>query len=361
MRPKVTVIAEAGVNHNGSLELAKRLVEEAAAAGADFVKFQTFKADKLVSRHARKAEYQQKLTDKHESQLEMIRRLELSLEDHRILIAHCKAHGIGFLSTPFDEESLHLLTEEFELDLLKFSSGDLTNLPLLLKAARSSSKLILSTGMSTLADVENALGALAFGFTASQNDKPTLDAFRSAYGSAAGQDTLRNKVILLHCTTEYPTPFEDVHLNKMVTLSRAFGLLTGYSDHTLGSEVSVAAVALGAMMIEKHFTLDKTMKGPDHQASLDPAELKDFIREIRNVELALGSSVKVPAPSELKNAAPGKKSIVAARSIKAGETFNENNLALKRPGTGLSPSVYWDLLGHKAHRNYEMDEMIEWP
>ncbi|WP_219834389.1 N-acetylneuraminate synthase [Paenibacillus sp. R14(2021)] len=354
------IIAEAGVNHNGSIELAKRLVEEAAKAGANAVKFQTFQAAKLVSSRAEKAEYQKRLTDSQESQLEMIRRLELSLDDHVELIECCRLHNIDFLSTPFDDASLVLLTERLRLPRLKFSSGDLSNLPLLLKAAQTGCELIVSTGMATLGEVEEALSVIAFGLVSDENIKPSLSAFRSIYASEEGQQALRNKVTLLHCTTEYPTPYEDVHLNRMLTLEQAFGLPAGYSDHTLGTEVSVAAVALGAKMIEKHFTLDKTMEGPDHQASLEPQEIQALIKQIRHTEAALGTRVKYPAASELKNMTPARKSIVASRSIQPGEAFDETNLTLKRPGNGLSPSIYWEILGRKANRSYEQDELIEW-
>ncbi|WP_373230799.1 N-acetylneuraminate synthase [Cohnella sp.] len=360
MSSTVFIIAEAGVNHNGSLNLALKLVEKAAEAGADAVKFQTFKADKLVSQHAEKAEYQKKLTDRNESQLEMIRRLELSVADHQAIISYCQEKGIEFLSTPFDEDSFRLLVHEFGLRKLKFSSGDLTNLPLLLAAARSGCKLILSTGMATLGEVEEALGAVAFGYTASRNEQPSLPLFHNAYSSVAGQEAIKANVNLLHCTTEYPTPYDDVHLNKMTTMKQAFGLRTGYSDHTLGCEVSAAAVALGATVIEKHFTLDKTMEGPDHQASLEPHELVEFVRQVRNVERALGSHVKMPAASEIQNMVPARKSIVASQSIQAGEILDETNLTCKRPGTGLPPSMYWVLLGRTAQRSYEIDELIEW-
>ncbi|MFB9276299.1 N-acetylneuraminate synthase [Cohnella cellulosilytica] len=360
MKPSTYIIAEAGVNHNGSLAIAKQLVAEAARVGANAVKFQTFQANKLVSNSAEKAEYQKRLTDAEESQQDMIRRLELSLNDHCALIECCREHQIDFLSTPFDDESLALLTDTLKLNRLKLSSGDLTNLPFLLKAARTECELIVSTGMATIGEVEEALSVIAFGLVTDRAAKPSLMAFKSAYSSEEGQTALQDKVMLLHCTTEYPTPYEDVHLNRMKTLEQAFTLPVGYSDHTLGSEVSVAAVALGAVIIEKHFTLDKTMEGPDHQASLEPHEIQEMIKQIRHIEIAFGTSVKYPAVSELKNRVPARKSIVASRDIQQGETFDETNLTLKRPGNGLPPSMYWSLLGLKASRSYAEDELIEW-
>jgi len=359
MKEAIYIIAEAGVNHNGSLELAKRLVEEAAKSGADAVKFQTFKPERLVSAQAGKADYQKRITSRDESQLDMLRKLELSEDAHEQLVQYCRHWNIDFLSTPFDEESLSFLSDKLQLNRLKFSSGDLSNLPFLLKAAYTGKEMIVSTGMSTLGEIEDSLSVIAYGLVGA-GEAPSMNAFRRAYASEEGQAALRNKVSLLHCTTEYPTPFEDVNLNRMETLSQAFGLRTGYSDHTLGGEVSVAAAALGAKIIEKHFTLDKEMEGPDHQASLEPGELKAMVSQIRNVELAMGSQVKFPATSEIKNMVPARKSIVAARAIQAGEPFDEANLTIKRPGNGLSPGMYWELLGKKSNRSYEKDECIQW-
>ncbi|ANY66975.1 N-acetylneuraminate synthase [Paenibacillus sp. BIHB 4019] len=355
---KVFIIAEAGVNHNGSLELAKQLVHAAANAGADAVKFQTFQASQLVSKHASKADYQKKTTASDESQLEMIRKLELSAADHEELQNECQNAGIAFMSTPFDFPSLTLLTEKMNLSILKISSGDLTNLPLLYKAGQSGRDIILSSGISTLGEIEEALGALAHAYL-SLDEFPSESAFRAAYFSDAGQTVLKQKVSLLHCTTDYPTSYEDVHLNKMLTLRQAFGLKTGYSDHTIGNEVSVAAVALGAQIIEKHFTLDKQMEGPDHLASMDPGELVSLVKQIRNVEQSMGISSKIPAVSELRNAGPARKSIVAAGPIKKGEILQEFHLTLKRPGTGISPAKYWSILGKAAAKDYETDDLIE--
>ncbi|GGG84531.1 N-acetylneuraminate synthase [Paenibacillus radicis (ex Gao et al. 2016)] len=351
------IIAEAGVNHNGSLELAKKMVREAAAAGADAIKFQTFQAEKLVSKHAAKADYQKETTGRNESQLDMIRKLELSEEDHSQIILECERAGITFLSTPFDTSSLRLLTYTYNMQTLKISSGDITNLPLLYEAGKSGADIILSTGICTLGDIEEALGALAYAYTVA-DDIPSANSFRHAYFSDEGQAVLKRKVTLLHCTTDYPTAYTDVHLNKMLTLKQAFGLKTGYSDHTLGTEIPVAAVTLGAAVIEKHFTLDQSMEGPDHKASMEPEELTAMIRQIRNVEQALGIAVKIPVSSELGNAKAARKSVVAAVEIKKGELLTEANLTIKRPGNGLAPSAFWELLGKISDRDYLPDDLI---
>lgn len=350
------IIAEAGVNHNGSLAIAKKLVEVAAEAGADAVKFQTFKADRLVSRMAAKAEYQTRTTDVAESQHEMIRKLELDELAHETLIEHCMVCGIQFLSTPFDLESLDLLSGRFGLPCIKIPSGDITNAPLLLKIAQTGKPVILSTGMSTLGEIEDALGVLAFGYL--DNREPSIAVFRAIYCSAEGQTILQDKVTLLHCTTEYPAPLEDVNLKVMDTLRSAFGLPVGYSDHTEGITVPIAAVARGAVVIEKHFTLDRNLPGPDHKASLEPAELKQMVAAIRIVEQSLGSSRKHPAASELKNMCVARKSLVAAATISAGEPFTVDNLAVKRPGNGLSPMRYWELLNRKTGRDFSADEVV---
>lgn len=351
------IIAEAGVNHNGSLDMAKKLVEVAAEAGADAVKFQTFKADNLVSRLAPKAEYQTKLTDADESQHEMIRKLELDEHAHETLIEHCRACNIQFLSTPFDLGSVDLLTGRFNLPCVKIPSGDITNAPVLLKIAQTGKSVILSTGMTTLGEIEDALGVLAFGYI-NGTATPSQKAFRTAYCSDTGQLALLNKVTILHCTTEYPAPFEDVNLKVMDTLRSAFGLPVGYSDHTEGIVVPIAAVARGAEVIEKHFTLDRALPGPDHKASLEPTELKQMVAAIRVVEQALGSDRKYPRPSELKNMAIARKSLVATRPITAGDTFSAGNITAKRPGNGVSPFYYWEMLSRSACRNYSPDETI---
>lgn len=355
---RIFIIAEAGVNHNGSLSMAKDLIEVAARAGADAVKFQTFKAERLVCATAGKAQYQTQTTSPDESQYEMLRSLELDEAAHRELIGHCASQGIQFLSTPFDLESVDLLAKSFNLPCLKLPSGEITNAPLLLKAASCGKPIILSTGMSTLADIETALGVLAFGYLGGEI-LPSAAAFKDAYRSEQGQKVLAEKVTLLHCTTEYPAPFDEVNLRAMDTIASAFGLPVGFSDHTEGYAVPVAAAARGATVIEKHFTLDRSLPGPDHRASLEPEELKAMVCSIREVEAALGSSMKLPARSEVKNLPVARKSIVAARPIAAGEPFTEENLGVKRPGNGLSPLFYWELLGRVASRAYARDEVIE--
>jgi N-acetylneuraminate synthase len=356
---RTLVIAEAGVNHNGSLQRALELVDAAAAAGADIVKFQTFRAGRLASRSAPKADYQKRETGTTESQLDMLRALELDEATHRALISRCAEKGIEFLSTPFDHESLDLLVRTFELPRLKLGSGDLTNAPLLLAIARTAKPLILSTGMATLSEVEEALGVLAFGYASPPHATPSISAFRSAYESDAGQQALRNNVALLHCTTEYPTPVGDVNLRAMDTLRQAFGLEVGYSDHTQGTAISLAAVARGATIIEKHFTLDRNLPGPDHKSSLEPEELAAMAANIRRIETALGDGIKRPAESERPNRIVARKSLVAARTIQAGERFSAENIDIKRPGGGITPLRYWEFLGRQSPRRYAADEVIE--
>lgn len=351
------IIAEAGVNHNGSLDVAIQLIDKAAEAGADAVKFQTFKAEKLVSRTAPKAEYQTKTTDSTESQFEMIKRLELDKTSHKLLIEHCLMREIHFLSTPFDVDSVELLAYTFNLPRLKIPSGEITNALLLLKVTLAGRPVILSTGMSTLGEIETALSILAFGYTQPEQ-KPSLAVFEKAYCSESGQQALRENVVLLHCTTEYPAPFTDINLRAMDTLRDAFGLPVGFSDHSSGIAIPIAAVARGAVVIEKHFTLDRNLPGPDHKASLEPEELKAMVQSIRQVEAALGSPLKAPAPSELKNKPVARRSLVAARDILKGEVFTEKNLTAKRPGNGISPIYYWDLLGKAADRDYKQDETV---
>ena len=353
------IIAEAGVNHNGDLNLAKQLVDAAADASADAVKFQTFRAEQLVSRHAPKAEYQTRTTGQVESQLEMIRNLELTEADHEALINHAKARDIVFLSSSFDVSSLHLLTKRFGLQTIKIPSGEITNAPFLVAIARVAQRVILSTGMSTLAEVETALGVLAFGFTAPASATPQRGDFEHAFASEAGQQALRDRVTLLHCTTEYPAPFSEVNLLAMDTMATAFGLPVGYSDHTPGIHVSLAAVARGARVIEKHFTLDRNLPGPDHQASVEPDELWQLVHQIREIEQALGDGIKRPTASEWKNRDVGRKSLLAAQAIKPGEVFTEENLTCKRPGTGVSPFAYWRTLGQTAKRSYNADEALD--
>lgn len=357
MSDTVYIIAEAGVNHNGDLNLARQLVDVATDAGADAVKFQTFKADNLVSRNAAKAEYQTRNMGTDESQYAMIKQLELDEQSHAELIAHCARRGIEFLSTPFDLESLDLLTKQFDLPLIKLPSGDITNAPLLLAAARTGKPVIVSTGMSTLDEVETALGVLAFGYVES-GEQPSIAAFGRAFASEAGKRVLLARVTLLHCTTEYPAPFAEVNLRAMHTLRDAFGLPVGYSDHTPGITIPIAAAAMGAAVIEKHFTLDRGLPGPDHKASLEPDELKRMVLSIREVELALGSPVKQPSASELKNRQVARKSLVALREVSRGEAFTADNLGVKRPGDGVSPVHYWEWLGKSADRDYQSDDRV---
>ena len=357
MSDRTFVIAEAGVNHNGSLDLALKLVDVAADAGADVVKFQTFKAERLVTAAASKAEYQVVNTQQAGSQLDMLRTLELSPADHDALVARCRARGIRFMSTAFDAESLALLAS-LDMPAVKIPSGDITSGPLLLQAARLRCPLIVSTGMSTLSDIEQALGVIAFGLTADREPAGRAD-FDAAYHSVDGRRALERHVTLLHCTTQYPSPPESVNLRAMDTMSAAFGLPVGYSDHTLGIEVSIAAVARGATMIEKHFTLDRTLPGPDHAASLEPAELAHLVTAIRVVERALGSPLKGPAPQEASNRPVARRSIVAVRAIRQGERFTAEMLTAKRPGHGRSPMDHWSLLGRLAGRDYAADELID--
>lgn len=355
----VYVIAEAGVNHNGSLDLALRLVDVASEAGADAVKFQTFRATSLASARAPKAAYQVTTTGREESQFEMLRRLELSESMHHAVAERAAERNIQFLSTPFDEASLEFLTETMKLRTIKVPSGEITNGPLLLAVARRASKIILSTGMSTLGDIEGALGVLAFGLTTPAGTPAGYTAFERAYASPAGQEALRSRVTLLHCTSEYPAPIGEVNLAAMQTMSATFGLPVGYSDHTEGIHISIAAAAMGAVVVEKHFTLDRNLPGPDHRASLEPGELRDMVRFIRDVSLATGNGRKIPAASELGTRDVARKSLVAARAVAAGELWTESNLTSKRPGHGVSPMHYWSRLGTAATRDHSTDEELE--
>jgi N-acetylneuraminate synthase len=352
------IIAEAGVNHNGSLDRALEMVDVAAEAGADTIKFQTFRSERLVTRAAPKARYQRAQTGEADSQFEMLRRLELDDDMHRALIARSQDRGIKFLSTPFDPQSLRYLAEDLGLPVLKISSGDLTNPLVLLEAGRSGRQVILSTGMARLAEVEAALAVLAFGYTAG-NETPSIAAFEAAWGKPEGRAAVTRNVVVLHCTTEYPAPFDEVNLRAMATIAEAFGVRAGYSDHTTGLAVPVAAVALGAAVIEKHFTLDRGLPGPDHAASLEPSEFKQMVRSIREVEQALGRPEKTPSASETDNIAVARKSLTAAAEIAAGAPFTAENLTVKRPGNGMSPMRYWDILGRASDRRYETDETIE--
>jgi len=355
----VFVIAEAGVNHNGSMDLAMQLIDAAVAAGADAVKFQTFRSESVISRLASKAQYQITNTGSEESQLDMARALELSVAQQLLLLDHARSKGIAFLSTPFDLESLQVLVEQFRLPRLKIASGEITNMPLLLAAGSAGCPLILSTGMTTLGDVEHALQVLAFAFVSKPGRRPSEEQLQAASLDAGAQQMLRDRVTLLHCTTEYPAPMEDVNLLAMDTMRSAFGLPVGYSDHTPGINIAIAAAARGAEVIEKHFTLDRTLPGPDHVASLEPQELIALVRGVREVERALGSGRKGPMASELKNIPIARKSLIAARPIRKGEIFTETNLTTKRPGTGVSAMRYYEYVGRVASRDYHADDLID--
>lgn len=330
---KTMIIAEAGVNHNGDIQTAKKMIEAAKKAGADYIKFQTFIPQDLVSETAKKADYQRATTDKDESQQDMLKKLALTFDEFKELKEYCQVQEIGFLSTPFDFKSIEFL-QGLDLDFWKIPSGEITNLPYLQKLAKTKKPMVLSTGMCTLQEVSDALKVLY----------------------AEGVD--RKDITLLQCNTEYPTPYEDVNLKAMYNMEEAFDVQTGYSDHTKGIEMPLAAVAMGATVIEKHFTLDRSMEGPDHQTSLEPHELKEMIEGIRHIEAAMGNGEKKPSPSERKNIMVVRKSIVAKETILKGEEFTENNLTVKRPGEGISPMKWFDVIGKRAEQDYEKDEMI---
>ena len=334
MKNPVIIIAEAGVNHNGDMSMAKHLIDAAVDAGADLVKFQTFSADRLATRQAKKADYQNVTTESSETQHEMLGRLELSKKMHVELIDHCSMCDIGFFSTGFDIESVDLLVS-LGISQFKIPSGEITNLPYLRHIGQFSKSVILSTGMATMDDIEAAIDVL----------------------EEAG--TSRSLITILHCTTEYPSPMEEVNLNAMKNLQAAFGVSVGYSDHTSGIEVAIAAVALGATVIEKHFTLNRNLPGPDHKASLEPDELKAMVTAIRNIEVALGDGIKRLTPSEQLNKEVSRKSIVASKTIKAGEIFTADNITAKRPGTGISPMKWDAVMGRKAPKDFDADELIE--
>ncbi len=335
-----------------------KLVDVAVDAEVDAIKFQTFRAQGVVTREAARADYQEKNCDERESQFEMLKKLELSYDLHFELAAYCKKKNIIFLSTAFDRPSLDFLVNEINLPVLKIPSGEITNGPFLLEHARTGKKLILSTGMSTLDEVKKALEILAFGLINDPDIPPSYDAFKTAFQSEKGQELLKKKVTLLHCTTEYPAEEDEINLLAMKTLVKAFGLPAGYSDHSRGTFIPSLAVALGAAVIEKHFTVDKNLSGPDHRASLNPTELKDMVKKIRIAELVLGNGEKIPGKREKKNLPVVRRSLVAARDINAGECFSVDNLTARRPGTGMSPMEYWKILGTRSPRSYFEDEVI---
>jgi N-acetylneuraminate synthase len=353
---RTLIIAEAGVNHSGSLETALALVDAAADAGADIVKFQTFNASLLAGRTAQKADYQRRTTDAAETQQAMLQRLELPQSAHHALIGRAKARGIEFLSTPFDPKSLEFLLS-LKLPRIKIGSGDLTNAPLLHSLASAGATLILSTGMATLGEVEEALGVLAHGYSGGAA-APGVAAFRAAWRDPPARQRLAEKVSLLHCTTEYPCPPQDVNLAAMQAMRAAFQLPVGYSDHTDGFEVSLAAVALGASIIEKHLTLDRNAEGPDHAASLEPGDFTRMVSAIRNIEGAIGDGIKAPRTSEIKNIPIARKSIVAARPLDAGQVLGPDDITSKRPGSGRPPIEYWSLIGTKVARSCDADDQL---
>ncbi len=355
---KAFIIAEAGVNHNGSIKLAHELVDAALFAGADAVKFQSFIASAIVTADASKAGYQIVNTGSSESQLKMLQSLELSQQQQRELYEYCQSRGIQFLSTPFDSASLEFLTKNLGLKTIKIGSGELTNAPFLLEVAQYADKIILSTGMSTIDEVSEALGVIAFGMTSQAAVKPSKTAMTSAFESANGKKAIRERVTLLHCTTDYPTKPVDVNLNAMLTLGDKFSCQIGFSDHSVGVHLAVAAVAMGATIIEKHLTTSRALPGPDHQASLEPKEFKMLVSQIRELEVALGSGEKIPTEVEIQNKKIARRSIVAARQIKIGEVFTKDNIVIKRPGTGRSPFEYWSLLNTKATRDIAENEII---
>jgi N-acetylneuraminate synthase len=351
------VIAEAGVNHNGDLDIARALVDTAAQAGADAIKFQTFRADAVASPAAQKAVYQTETTDAADSHVDVLKKLELPHDWHHDLKKRAQDQGLIFMSTAFDRDSLDFLVKDVEIDRIKVPSGELTNGPLLLAVARTGLPSIVSTGMANMDEIARALGVLAFGYLGLE--VPGVPAFDEAYAAADGKRILADKVCLLHCTTEYPAPFADIDLNAMGTLASAFGLPVGLSDHSAGITVPIAAVALGAEVIEKHFTMDATLVGPDHKASLEPAELVKMVTSIRETEAALGAGLKEPKPSERANMSVARRSLIALKPIAAGAVYTESNLGALRPGAGISPMRYWEFLGTRAPRALDAGEAID--
>jgi N-acetylneuraminate synthase len=358
MHRRTLIIAEAGVNHNGDRARALALVDAAARAGADVVKFQSFRAQQLATAGAAKANYQKVTTGAQQSQLDMLRELELSDDDEEQIAAACASANIAYMSTPFDADSGTRLVTRVGVSTLKVGSGDLTNAPLLLHLARFRLPIILSTGMATLAEVEQALGVIAFGYLREATVQPKSSDFADVLLDRDSWTELRGKVTLLHCTTEYPADPQSINLRAMATLSNAFGLPVGFSDHSRGIHIAAAAVALGACVIEKHLTLDRNLPGPDHRASIEPGELEAMVASIRDVEVALGDGRKIPAPEEFANRTIARRSLVAAANIARGEAYTTANIAVKRPGGGIAPVRYWELLGRAADRDYARDDEI---
>ena len=353
---KVFIVAEAGVNHNGSIEKALELIDAAVYAGADAVKFQTYKTENYVTKNASKAEYQEVTTGKDENQFQMIKNLELSYDKYLQLEEKCQKNNIKFLSTAFDIESLNFLIENLNVEMLKIPSGEITNGPYLLAHAKCKKKLIVSTGMCDIEEIQTALGVIAFGLLDKNN--PSKNSFKEAYESVEGKNILRDYITLLHCTSNYPANFNEINLHAMLEMKKRFNLPIGYSDHSKGILVSISAASMGAKYIEKHFTLDQNLPGPDHLASLEPDQLKELVKNIRDIEDILGSTQKTPQPSEISNRKVVRRSIVAKKKIKKGEVFTHENIEMKRPALGISPMNYWDLIGKISKKDYEFDEII---
>jgi 2,4-diacetamido-2,4,6-trideoxy-beta-L-gulose transferase len=358
MRKQAFIIAEAGVNHNGDLSLALEMVDIASKAKASAIKFQTFKTEELVTKSAPKAEYQLKNHQIDESQFSMLKKMELSEENHYKILERCKKKEIQFLSTPFDSKSLHFLVNDLKMETIKIPSGEITNGPFLLEISRLAKKIILSTGMSNLGDIEKALELIAFGINSQVTDLPTEANIFKVLSRRDIWTQLKEKVVILHATTEYPAPIDQINLSAMKTIQEAFKLPFGYSDHTNGIHIPIAAIAMGACVIEKHFTLDKNLPGPDHKASLEPNELQQMVQLIRETELAIGDGIKRPVASEVKNMLIARKSILASRPIKKGELYSKSNTVIKRPGNGISPMMYWDIIGKEAGSDFREGDCI---
>lgn len=354
---KVFIVAEAGVNHNGSMEKALDLIDAAVYAGVDAIKFQTFKTENYVTKNASKADYQKVTTGKNESQFQMIKNLELSYDKYYKLQEKCEKNNIKFLSTAFDLESLNFLTENLKVDMLKIPSGEITNGPYLLAHAKCKKKLIVSTGMCDTEEIQTALGVIAFGLLDKNN--PSKKAFEDTYESVEGKTALKDNVTLLHCTSNYPANFNEINLNAISEMKKKFNLPIGYSDHSKGILVSISAASIGAKYIEKHFTLDQNLPGPDHLASLEPDQLKTLVKNIRDVEVILGDFKKTPQTSEINNRKVVRRSIVAKKRIRKGELFSHQNITIKRPALGISPMNYWSLIGEKSTKDYEFDDIIK--
>lgn len=357
---KIYFIAEAGVNHNGKFDLALKLVDIAVEAGADAVKFQTFKAENLASKNANKACYQRETTNIRESQLEMLKSLELKEREYFDLKDYCKSKKIDFITTAFDHDSLSFIRKKLKVKILKIPSGEITNGPLLLAHGLTGLDIILSTGMSSIKEIKEALGVIIYGYLnkGKKKIKPSKRIFKRAFESKEGQALLQKKITILHCTTEYPAPIDDINLNAIYDIENNFNANIGYSDHSEGELVSIAAASMGVKVIEKHFTINKKMSGPDHKASLNPIELKNLIRKIRSIETIRGLNIKKAYKTEIKNINIVRKSLIASVDIKLGNLFSEKNVTAKRPGNGKSPMDYWEYIGHKSKQNYKKDDII---